>query len=128
MAHGTCIGASMAGSWYTSHVHVWCCMHGVRQASVHTVDAWQCSVLTWTDATLRVKHIQAAHPCPRRTLTLTLALALTLALSLALTNTKVRRTSLALLRNLRERKKQGDRAAAEVREIRAAIEAPSAML
>ena len=41
---------------------------------------------------------------------------------------QVRRTSLALLRNLRERKKQGDRAAAEIREIRAAIEAPSAML
>ena len=42
-------------------------------------------------------------------------------------NIKVRRTSLALLRNLRERKKQGDRAANEVRESRAAIEAPSAM-
>ena len=69
---------------------------------------------------------------PPLTLTLalapTLTLALALALALALTNIKVRRTSLALLRNLRERKKQGDRAAAEIREIRAAIEAPSAML
>ena len=41
---------------------------------------------------------------------------------------QVRRTSLALLRNLRDRKKPGDRAANEIREVRAAIEAPSAMI
>ena len=41
---------------------------------------------------------------------------------------QVRRTSLALLRNLRDRKKPGDRGANEIREVTAAIEAPSAMI